>query len=79
MKVLDIIGTILLIIGALNWGLIGFFGYNLIEILFGEATVATAFIYGLIGIGGLYEVGCFTFGLRKTHERWCETLAVVKH
>ena len=47
-----IIGA-LAIIGALNWGLIGAFDYNLVEKLFGEMTTITRIIYGLVGLSGL--------------------------
>ena len=79
MKVLDIVVTVLLLIGALNWGLIGFFGFNLVAVIFGETAVFTRVIYAVVGLAALYEIGCFTFGLRETQHRWCETLATIKH
>jgi uncharacterized membrane protein YuzA (DUF378 family) len=79
MKVLDVIVTVLLLIGALNWGLIGFFGFNLVATLFGEAGVISRLIYAVVGLAALYEIGCFTFGLKETQHRWCETLAAIKH
>ena len=47
-----IIGAIA-IIGALNWGLVGVAGVNLVERVFGEATVITRAIYALVGLSGL--------------------------
>lgn len=79
MKVLDVIVTVLLLVGALNWGLIGFFGINLVTLLFGEAGVVSRLIYAVVGLAALYEIGCFTFGLKETQHRWCETLAAIKH
>ena len=79
MKALDIIVTVLLIVGALNWGLIGFFGFNLVAALFGEAGIAGRFIYAVTGLAALYEIGCFTFGLKETQHRWCDTIAAVRH
>lgn len=79
MKVLDVIVTVLLLIGALNWGLVGFFGFNLVATIFGEAEVISRVIYAVIGLAALYEIGCFTFGLRETQHRWCDTLATIKH
>ena len=64
MKVLDIVVTLLLLIGALNWGLVGFFGFNLVAAVFGEVGVMSRFIYALVGIAALYEIGCFTFGIK---------------
>ncbi len=56
MKVIDTIALILVIIGAINWGLIGIFGFNLVETLFGTATVISKVIYILVGISGLWAI-----------------------
>lgn len=57
MKVLDIIALILVIIGAVNWGLIGFFQFNLVSFLFGDiTTILSRIIYALVGIAGLYAI-----------------------
>lgn len=56
MKVIDTIALILVIIGAINWGLIGIFGFNLVETLFGTATVISKIIYILVGISGLWAI-----------------------
>jgi len=79
MKVLDVIVTGLLLIGALNWGLIGFFGFNLVAAIFGETAAISRVIYAVVGLAALYEIGCFTFGLKETQHRWCDTLAAIKH
>ena len=79
MKTLDVVVTVLLLIGALNWGLVGFFGINLVAVSFGEAGVISRVIYAVVGLAALYEIGCFTFGLKETQHRWCETLATIKH
>ena len=49
---------IIAIIGALNWGLVGFFGFNLVHAIFGGAapeqpSVATRVIYMIVGLAGL--------------------------
>ncbi len=56
MRILDTISLLLVIIGAVNWGLIGFFDYNLVSALFGEMTAFTRVIYALVGIAGLYAL-----------------------
>lgn len=56
MKVLDKIALVLIIIGAINWGLIGFFNFNLVSTLFGNMTVFTRIIYALVGISGLWGI-----------------------
>ncbi|RSL34161.1 DUF378 domain-containing protein [Salibacterium salarium] len=48
---------VLTIIGAINWGLIGFFGFDLIAAIFGSQAQAMArVIYALVGIAGLYSI-----------------------
>ena len=55
-KIIDTIALILIIIGAINWGLIGFFQFNLVEAIFGDMTVLSRIIYGLVGISGLWGI-----------------------
>ena len=49
----------LVIIGAINWGLIGFFRFDLVAFLFGDMSWLTRIIYALVGIGGLYLLSLF--------------------
>ena len=51
---LDWIALILLIIGGLNWGLVGFFGWNLVDAIFGGMSVVSRIIYALVGVSALY-------------------------
>lgn len=62
-KTLDILALTIGIIGALNWGLIGFFNFNLVESLFGIGWIARI-IYAAVGICGLYLLTFY----RKTGE-----------
>ena len=57
MKILQSIALILTIVGALNWGLIGLFNFNLVTTLFGEGTLVTNIVYILVGIAGLVNIG----------------------
>ncbi len=59
MKALDYTMLVLVIIGAINWGLIGFFGFDLIRILFGDMTLISRIIYAVVGICGLYALSYF--------------------
>lgn len=79
MKVLDIIIAALMIIGALNWGLIGFFEYNLVDAIFGAGSAFSRVIYALVGLSALYEVGNLAFNFKSVQNRWCETPSTVKH
>ena len=47
---------ILVIIGAINWGLVGFFEFNLVDAIFGELSIFTRIIYALVGIAGLWAI-----------------------
>ena len=42
------------VVGAINWGLIGFFNFNLVAFLFGSMSWLSRIIYGLVGLCGLY-------------------------
>ncbi len=56
MKAIDYIVLVLVIIGAINWGLVGFFGLDLVAFLFGSMSVLSRIIYVVIGICGLYAI-----------------------
>lgn len=53
MYILKVIAYVLVIIGAINWGLIGFFGFDLVASLFGEMSVLSRIVYGLVGVSAL--------------------------
>lgn len=61
---MDLLAFILVIIGGLNWGLIGLFNFNLIEVLFG-ATIITTIIYILVGLAALYMLLAKFSGKKK--------------
>ncbi|MCB2289477.1 DUF378 domain-containing protein [Clostridium sp. CS001] len=56
MKALDNTALVLVIIGAINWGLIGFFRFDLVSSLFGTGTALTRIIFALVGLAGLYSL-----------------------
>ena len=56
MKIIDRIALVLIIIGAINWGLIGIFNFNLVEAIFGDMTVLSRIIYGLVVVYGLWGI-----------------------
>lgn len=55
MKVLSFIAKLLMVIGSINWGLIGFFHYNLVGSLFGMDV--SQIIFCLVGVAGLWGIG----------------------
>jgi uncharacterized membrane protein YuzA (DUF378 family) len=50
----DFIAIIVLLIGGLNWGLVGAFNIDLVSLLFGSMTALSRVIYALVGIAALY-------------------------
>ena len=65
MNVVKYIMYALVLIGALNWGLIGAFNFDLVSFLFGEMTVLTRIIYSLVGLSA---IGYFILSFRDTQE-----------
>ena len=59
MKYIDMIAVILVIIGGIKWGLIGFFQYNLVDSLFGIGTIISRIIYALVGLSAIYSISFF--------------------
>ena len=59
MKTLDYIALILVVIGAINWGLIGFFSFDLVRMIFGDMTLVSRIVYALVGVSGLYALSFF--------------------
>lgn len=59
MKALDYTVLTIILIGAINWGLIGFFDFDLVSSVFGQMSMLTRIIYGLVGIGGLYAISYY--------------------
>lgn len=53
---MNVIALILMVIGALNWGLVGIFRFDLVAAIFGTASVLSRIIYALVGIAGLWGI-----------------------
>ena len=54
---MDTVALILVIIGALNWGLIGLFNFDLVATLFGgQTSLLSRIVYSLVGLAGLYSI-----------------------
>lgn len=56
MKAVNVIALILILIGGLNWGLVGFFDFNLVGAIFGEGSTLSRVVYALVGVAALYKV-----------------------
>lgn len=53
MNILRTIAYILVLIGAINWGLIGFMNLDLVALIFGEMTLVSRIVYSIVGISGI--------------------------
>ena len=58
MKILDWIAFVLVVVGALNWGLVGLVDFNLVSTLFGAGTMITKGVYILVGLAGIWMLFC---------------------
>ena len=70
MKKLDVLAAILVVVGALNWGLVAVARFDLVATIFGmkfgEVSALSAIVYGLVGLAGLYQAVSF----KAIQNRW---------
>ena len=59
MKIISTIALILVIIGGLNWGLVGLFEFNLVDFLFGEGSLLARIVYILVGVASIWCISLF--------------------
>ena len=65
METLQKVALIFTVIGALNWGLIGFFDFNLVASLFGDMTVISRIIYSIVGVCGILNIFLLFYHIEK--------------
>ncbi len=71
MKSLDVLAAVLLVVGGLNWGLVGFFQFDLVGAIFsGQGAGLSRLVYALVGLTAVYQAVQW----RAIQRRW--TLAV---
>jgi uncharacterized membrane protein YuzA (DUF378 family) len=63
MKIASVISMVLVIVGAIVWLLVGLFDFNVVSMLFGDASALSRVIYSLVGLGGLFTI-FFIFAYR---------------
>lgn len=67
MKVLDVIVAVLLVIGGLNWGLVGIFQFDLVAAIFGgQSSILSRLVYTLVGLAAVYQ----GLGWKAIQRRW---------
>ena len=57
MQILQKIALVFTIIGAINWGLIGIFDFDLVAAIFGDMSLLSRIVYTIVGIAGLINIG----------------------
>ena len=60
LNIFDLIALVLLVIGGVNWGLVGAFNIDLVSSIFGNMTMLTRVVYGLVGVSALYSLYILT-------------------
>lgn len=65
-KALDCTALTIAIIGAINWGLIGFFSFDLVAFIFGNLSWVSRIIYAIVGICGLYLITFYMYAGGKS-------------
>ncbi len=66
MKLVDILAAVLLVVGGLNWGLVGILEFDLVASILGAGSVPARMVYALVGISAVYQA----LGLRSIQHRW---------
>jgi uncharacterized membrane protein YuzA (DUF378 family) len=72
----DWVALAVLAVGGLNWGLIGAFDFNLVSTLFGDMTILTRTIYGLVGVSALYMIFTAFMASENVYESTPKTRVV---
>lgn len=71
MKNLDVLAAILVVVGALNWGLVAVARFDLVAAIFGmgfgEVSGLSSVVYGLVGLAGIYQAASFKAIQRRWH------------
>ena len=66
MKKLDVVAAVLLVVGGLNWGLVGAFQFDLVAALFGAMSPLSRIVYVLVGLAATYQA----LQWRGIQRRW---------
>lgn len=66
MKNFDVLAAILLVVGGINWGLVGFTNFDLVASIFGSGSALARIVYALVGICALYQV----MQWKSIRDRW---------
>jgi hypothetical protein len=71
MKTFDILAAVLVVVGAVNWGLVGFLQFDLVAAIFGDMSVTSRVVYVLVGLAGAFQV----IQWKAIQRRWFGSVA----
>ncbi len=71
MKTFDVVAAVLLVVGGLNWGLVGVLHFDLVAAIFGDMSALSRIVYALVGLAALYQTASF----KAIQRRWQPSLA----
>ena len=55
MKTIDVVAAVLLVVGGLNWGLVGLLSFDLVKAIFGDMSILSRLVYILVGLSAVYQ------------------------
>lgn len=68
MKNLDVVAAVLLVVGGLNWGLVGVLNFDLVAAIFGNMSALSRIVYALVGVAAIYQA----LQWKAIQHRWLE-------
>ena len=75
MRTIDVIAAVLLVVGGLNWGLVGLLQFDLVAALFGEASPISRLVYLAVGLCAVYQA----LQWKAIQRRWGMEPALARH
>jgi hypothetical protein len=75
MKKIDVLAAVLVVVGALNWGLVGLFNFDLVATLLGDATAGARVVYVLVGLAGIFQAASWKAIQRRWSGAWSPAMA----
>lgn len=66
MRPIDVIVAVLLVVGGVNWGLVGLLNFDLVATIFGAGSMLARIVYGLVGLSAVYQI----VTIRAIQRRW---------
>ena len=66
MRTFDVVAAVLLVVGGLNWGLVGTANFDLVAALFGAGSILAKIVYTLVGVAAVYQA----LSLKAIQKRW---------